>query len=90
MANAIKLLEARSREAFNLQTDLLRFTPPDYVAILAAEPMGLGWKTNVYTGIAEPFWRDPKTGQRWRLIAGLETHGRFTSLSACAALLGAA
>ena len=85
---ARELLQQRALEAFELHTDVLRFTPPDYVAILSAEPLGLGWKTNVFTGIYECFWRDPD-GLRWRIQCGLGANTRFSSLAACVDLLGA-
>lgn len=83
------LLERRAVECNEVGTDQLRLTPPEFCGVIQAAEAEFGWHQNVFTGIYQPFWRS-RLDQRFRVIVGLNSPGagRFTSLTACAELLG--
>jgi len=87
--DARALLEARALESNQYVTDQLRLSPPEFCGVIQVAEAELGWSSNVFTGLYQPFWRSP-VGQRYRVVVGLAQPGagRFTSMSAVAELLG--
>jgi hypothetical protein len=89
--SARHFLEAKVRETYTAHADGLYLLPTDFEAVIRAGEGLIGWRPSVVVPDYVPLFRD-RMGQMHRVRVGLNRPGagRFTSLSACVALMGQA